>query len=177
MTDTILQSKGDTGECEDVLHVADIDLRSLTSLLSRYGLVLKPVKPGGEIPGSFWGDSEAGLIGSELLVRDDTPLHSLLHEACHYICMDHGRRQGVHTNAGGDYDEENAVCYLQVLLADHVEQFGRQRMLKDMDRWGYTFRLGSAQAWFEKDADDALAYLLRLDLVDARQRPTFQLRQ
>ena len=31
-------------------------------------------------PGSYWGDSEAGLRGNALYVRADTPLHSLLHE-------------------------------------------------------------------------------------------------
>ncbi|HBE93073.1 MAG TPA: hypothetical protein DDW55_11305, partial [Gammaproteobacteria bacterium] len=91
--------------------------------LANYGLVLKTVAAGNEIPGSFWGDEEAGLIGNELLVRADTPLHSILHEACHYVCLDQARRDGLHTDAGGDYDEENAVCYLQTLLADHIEQF------------------------------------------------------
>jgi hypothetical protein len=28
-----------------------------------------------------------------------------------------------------------------------------------LDAWGYTFRLGSARAWFERDAEDALAAL------------------
>ena len=31
-----------------------------------------------------------------------------------------------------------------------------------MDAWGYTFRLGSARAWFENDADDAFAHLASL---------------
>ena len=109
-------------------------------------------------------------------MRVDTPLHSILHEACHYVCMDKARRNGVHTDAGGDYDEENAVCYLQILLAGYIENFGRQRMFKDMDQWGYTFRLGSAQAWFEKDAEDARLYLQNLGLIDSQDCPTFQLR-
>jgi hypothetical protein len=28
-----------------------------------------------------------------------------------------------------------------------------------MDAWGYSFRLGSARAWFEQDAEDARAFL------------------
>ena len=67
--------------------------------------------------------------------------------------MDAGRRRGLDTDAGGDYDEENAVCYLQILLADELPGFGRARMMADMDAWGYSFRLGSAQAWFERDAE------------------------
>jgi hypothetical protein len=80
-------------------------------------------------------------------------------------------------DAGGDYDEENAVCYLQILLADHIEQFGRSRMFEDMDRWGYTFRLGSAQTWFEGDADDALAWLSQKNLINKQQEPNWTLRK
>ena len=162
---------------DDVLRLADIGIASVSCMLSNYGLTLNIIKTGDEIPGSYWGDEEAGLIGNELLVRADTPLHSVLHETGHYVCMDQTRRDGLDTNAGGDYDEENAVCYLQILLADHLEKFGRQRMFRDMDRWGYTFRLGSAQAWFERDAGDAHAYLLNLGLIDQSGGPTFKLRE
>ena len=31
--------------------------------------------------------------------------------------------------------------------------------MADMDAWGYTFRLGSAHAWFEHDAEDAREFL------------------
>ena len=65
--------------------------------------------------------------------------------------------------------EESAVCYLQILLADQIAGFGRARMLADMDAWGYTFRLGSAQAWFEQDATDARDWLLQNRLIDARR--------
>ncbi|MEE4329462.1 MAG: hypothetical protein V2J10_01245 [Wenzhouxiangella sp.] len=119
------------------------------------------VPPTERIPGSFWGEPEAGLIGNRLFARDDSPIHSVLHEACHYICMDPTRRAGLHTNAGGDYEEENAVCYLQILLADQITGFGRDRCMSDMDAWGYSFRLGSARAWFERDAEDAREWLYR----------------
>jgi len=177
MKETILQSNQQVVDHENVLRLIDVDTTSVSALLSRYGLVLTIVPADSEIPGSFWGDEEAGLIGSELLVRGDTPLHSVLHETCHYICMDQHRREGLDTDAGGDYDEENAVCYLQILLADHIEQFGRLRMFKDMDRWGYTFRLGSAQAWFERDAEDAHAWLLQRKLIDRQSQPRRVLRK
>lgn len=162
---------------DDVLRLTETDIKSLSSLLSAYGLSLEFVEKNNDIPGSFWGDEEAGLIANKLLVREDTPVHSVLHEACHYVCMDQSRRRGVDTDAGGDYDEENAVCYLQILLADHLSGFSSQRMFKDMDRWGYTFRLGSAQTWFEKDAEDALAWLEQNDLLDATQKPNWNLRK
>jgi len=177
MNETILRSSHKTEANDDVLRLADVEPESVAGLLANYGLVLKTVAAGNEIPGSFWGDEEAGLIGNELLVRADTPLHSILHEACHYVCLDQARRDGLHTDAGGDYDEENAVCYLQILLADHIEQFDRQRMFKDMDRWGYTFRLGSAQAWFERDADDARAWLSQRGLINKEQEPCWTLRK
>lgn len=159
-----------------VLTVGELGLAPLSDLLRVYGLVCEQVTDRAAIPGSFWGDSEAGLAGNRLLVRADTPVHSALHEACHYICMSTDRREGLHTDAGGDYDEENAVCYLQILLAGRLHDVGRTRLMHDMDAWGYSFRLGSARAWFERDADDARRWLLGHGLIDAAQQPTGRLR-
>jgi hypothetical protein len=147
-------------------------LDALTRLLSRYRLEPVAVAPGDTIPGSYWGESEAGLIANRIYFRPDTPLHSVLHEACHFICMDNARREQLARDAGGDYDEENAVCYLQILLADEFERTSSSQMCRDMDAWGYTFRLGSAQAWFEQDADDARRWLLAHRIIDEGGRPT-----
>ena len=147
-----------------------------TRLFERFGLKVCEAAPEAEIPGSYWGESEAGIVGNRLHLRPDTPLHSALHEACHYICMDQARRDVLHTDAGGDYAEEDAVCYLQVLLADEISGFGRARMFSDMDAWGYTFRLGSARAWFEEDAQDAHHWLRRYGLIDEGDRPTWRVR-
>jgi hypothetical protein len=160
-----------------VLRYADADQPALTGLLHRYGIEVLQVEAGAAIPGSFWGDEEAGLMGNRLLLRPDTPVHSALHEACHFICMDPTRRAQLDTNAGGDYDEENAVCYLQILLAGCLPGFGAARMMSDMDAWGYSFRLGSAQAWFEQDAADARQTLLHWQLIDQALQPTFRLRE
>lgn len=143
----------------DVLRLADIDPAALRALFGTRGLSIEWLAADADIPGSYWGESEAGLIGDTLHVRPDTPLHSALHEACHWLCMDAGRRAGLHTDAGGDDSEECAVCYLQILLADRLPGVGRARLLQDMDAWGYSFRLGSAAAWFETDAEDARAWL------------------
>ena len=128
------------------------------------------------MPGSYWGESEAGLRGNELFVRPDTPLHSLLHELSHFVCMSEARRSGLDRDAGGDDAEECAVCYLQILLADQFAGFGRDRMLADMDAWGYTFRLGSARAWFEQDAADACIWLRANGVVNDMGQPSFALR-
>lgn len=161
----------------DVLRCDALHLPALQHLLARYGLEVRDIPEQQTIPGSFWGDAEAGLVGNILYVRGDTPIHSALHEACHYICMDSARRDQLHTDAGGDYSEENAVCYLQILLADHLVMMGRVRMWADMDAWGYSFRLGSAQAWFEQDAEDARQWLLTEQLIDFQEQPTWQVRK
>ncbi len=151
--------------------------QSLIQILNRYQLTVVSVENDAHIPGSYWGESEAGLIDNQLYIRPDTPLHSALHEACHFICMDPHRRDALDTDAGGDFDEENAVCYLQILLADYFSATHRKQMCADMDDWGYTFRLGSAQAWFEKDAADAKSWLLRHHIIDHNDQITWQMRQ
>jgi hypothetical protein len=45
-----------------------------------------------------------------------------------------------------------------------------------MDAWGYTFRLGSARAWFERDATDACIWLRENGVTDGMDQPTFALR-
>jgi hypothetical protein len=90
--------------------------------------------------------------------------------------MDGERRRRLHRDAGGDDLEEAGVCYLQILLADHLPGVGRNRLMRDMDAWGYSFRLGSAQAWFEYDAEDARAWLIDHGLVTATDNPVFELR-
>jgi hypothetical protein len=148
-----------------VLLYGEINKPAFRELMQKYRMDVIDAETGKDIPGSFWGDEEAGLIENRLYLRDDTPVHSALHEACHYICMDQQRRDGLHTNAGGGYDEENGVCFLQILLADFVPEMGRDRMFSDMDEWGYSFRLGSARSWFEEDAEDALEWLRTYQLI------------
>jgi hypothetical protein len=160
-----------------VLLLKSIDRLDLLVLLDRYRLDLVLVAPAEVIPGSHWGEREAGLIGSKLYARFDTPLHSILHESAHFICMTPERRAGLHTDAGGDDAEECAVCYLQILMAQALANIGAQRMFADMDEWGYSFRLGSARKWFTEDADDARQWLLRYGLIDDRSGITYALRQ
>jgi hypothetical protein len=150
-----------------MLRVGGLDRTALALLLSRYGLDLRLVAVGEDIPGSYWGESEAGLKGSTLYLRFDTPLHSALHEASHFICMTPERRAGLDTDAGGNDIEECGVCYLQLLLATQLPQCGFARACADMDEWGYSFRLGSTRAWFEQDADDARQWLQSMGVVDA----------
>jgi len=156
-----------------VLTLGAIDRTPLFVMLDRYGLELRLVAPQEIIPGSYWGEREAGLVGASILARLDTPIHSVLHEAAHFVCMTPERRAGLDTDAGGDHQEENAVCYLQILLASLLPNVGRDRMFEDMDAWGYTFRLGSAAAWFCDDASDAHAWLVAHGLVDAQGLPTY----
>ena len=160
----------------DVVRVGTEPESSVLALTRRFGVDLRHLSRDEVLPGSYWGDSEAGLRGNTLYVRADTPLHSLLHELSHFVCMTAERRAGLDRDAGGDDAEECAVCYLQILLADELPQLGRERMFVDMDAWGYTFRLGSSRAWFERDATDACAWLRESGLIDEAIKPTFRLR-
>jgi hypothetical protein len=154
-------------ESPAVLTLADIGFDVARTLLARHGLTLVEVAAGEAIPGSYWGDSEAGVIADHVHARTDTPVHSLLHEACHLIVAPADRRPHIHTDASDSQAEEDATCYLQIVLADDLPGVGRARVMADMDAWGYTFRLGSASTWFERDAEDARAWLLQRGLISA----------
>lgn len=148
---------------------------ALEALLGRYGLPLTWVPNGEPIPGSYWGETEAGLRDGRLHLRHDTPLHSALHEAGHFLCMDPSRRTRLDTDAGGDFAEEDAVCYLQVVLAEALG-VSRDAACADLDAWGYTFRLGSAGAWLGADAEDARDWLVRHGLVAPDGHLTYRAR-
>lgn len=156
-----------------VLRLADIREADAHALLARYGLSLERVSDGQPIPGSFWGDEEAGIIGTRVYARGDTPVHSLLHESGHLIVLPAERRAQVHTDATDSIEEEDATCYLQIVLADALPGVGRQRLMADMDAWGYSFRLGSAAAWFGHDAENARLWLIEHRLLDEQGQPLF----
>ena len=151
----------------DVLTLAEIAFEDAAALLAGYGLQLVRVADGEPIPGSYWGEAEAGIIGNTVYARADTPVHSLLHEAGHLIVLPPERRAQVHTDATDSIAEEDAVCVLQGLLGDALPGVGRARVWADMDAWGYTFRLGSAQAYVERDATEAWNWLREHGLVGA----------
>lgn len=156
-----------------VMRLDAIGFDAPAALLARYGLQLLCVESGTAIPGSFWGDDEAGIIGTTVYARGDTPVHSLLHEAGHLIVLPAERRAFVHTDATDSIAEEDATCYLQIVLADELPGVGRLRLMTDMDAWGYSFRLGSTQAWFEQDAENARQWLVEHGLLDTQGRPVF----
>ena len=153
-----------------MLTLVDIGWDDAAALLARYGLTLERIAAGAPIPGSFWGEPEAGVIGTTVHARDDTPVHSLLHEACHLIVAPDERRVIIHTDASDSHAAEDATCYLQIVLAEELPGVGSARCMDDMDAWGYTFRLGSTRAWFERDAEDARAWLTARGLLHVAQR-------
>jgi hypothetical protein len=162
---------------KQVLRLSDVTPKEIEVLLKKYGLHLTLSPLDEDIPGSFWGDEEAGLIRNKVYARADTPIHSILHESCHYICMSASRRESLHTNAGGTQDEENAVCYLQLLLCNEISTISAERMMEDMDTWGYNFMLGSCKAWFEQDAKESSQWLIDNNILSEYEVPTYFLRQ
>ncbi len=161
---------------DSVLSCSDIAADAVDRLLGRYGIAVEWLAAGAPITGSFWGEPEAGIVGQQAFVRPDTPVHSLLHEVCHIICMTPERRDSLDGDAGSDDLEESAVCYLQVILADYLPGVGRQRLMQDMDAWGYSFRRGSTERWFLEDADDARAWLINEGVLLSTGEAVFKLR-
>ena len=152
-------------QAASVATLAQVDPAAVQLLLARHALALVVVPDGAPIPGSYWGEPEAGIIGATVYARGDTPVHSLLHEACHLIVLPPQRRAAVHTDATDSVAEEDATCYLQIVLAAELPGVGSARLMRDMDAWGYTYRLGSTRAWFEQDAEDARAWLVERKLL------------
>jgi len=153
-----------------VLTLADIGFETPRALLARYKLDLIQVENSEAIPGSFWGECEAGVIGHVVYARSDTPVHSLLHEAGHLIVLPEEKRAEVHTDATDSVAEEDAVCVLQAILGDELPGVGRERIWDDMDEWGYTFRLGSAKAYFKNDAANAFQFLIDKQIITPDHR-------
>ena len=68
----------------------------------------------------------------------------------------------------------------QVLLCDinaDMLRVGRDRLMLDMDAWGYSFRLGNTRDWFQTDAEDAAEFLKNHGLLNAAGETTFRLRE
>lgn len=158
-------------------RLKNIQSDAMRPLFDRYQLQLHEVSSNNEIPYSFWGTPEAGRQQSILYARADTPIHSLLHEACHFICMPPSLRHQPSIDAGGTAEEEDACCYLQLILSDYVPGFNQHIHLHDMNIWGYNFRLGSSARWFYADSDDARDWLIRHNIIDEKNQPTWALRQ
>ena len=159
-----------------MLLLSTTDRRAVTRLLAGYGLDLRLVAAAEPIPGSYWGESEAGLHGSMLFARLDTPLHSILHEAAHYICMTPERRAGLYRDAGGDDAEESAVCYLQILLADGWPSRARADLSRIWIGGATVFVWGPPGPGSSRMPRDARSWLIERGLIDEGSRPTGVLR-
>ncbi|NOR52296.1 MAG: hypothetical protein GQ470_06710, partial [Gammaproteobacteria bacterium] len=66
--------------------------------------------------------------------------------------------------------------YLEITLANYIPEYDSEQLMNDMDCWGYTFRLGSAKAWFEQDAEDTRQWLIEHRLLNHQGKPTWKLR-
>jgi len=159
-----------------MVYYKNLNSDSIKALVSNYGIQINCSDPGVAIPHSFWGAPEAGRIHEQLYIRVDTPIHSLLHEACHYVCMSAEQRKLTQMDAKGSAMEENATCYLQILLSDYIKEYSRTQLMEDMDVWGYSFRLGSALAWFNRDTEEVRQWLISHLIINTQDKPTWKLR-
>lgn len=159
-----------------MVYFENITNGSICKVLNRYDLVLNTVAPYTNIPYSFWGAPEAGRKNNQLYVRFDTPLHSILHEVSHYVCMSQNQRCLNSYDAGGGVFEENATCFLQILLSDHICGYNRTQQMQDMDNWGYNFRLGSSSSWFQQDTEETRQWLQNFNIIDKCCNITWKLR-
>ena len=157
----------------DVLRLGAGFEDAVAALLAGWGLELGVVADGAPIPFSYHGEPEAGLEERRVWVRADTPLHSVLHEACHALCMDGARRGALARDAGGDFRRGKR----RLLPADPARRpaarRGRGAAARGHGSLGAT-RSGSARArrWFESEADDARRWLVQHGLTDDAGRPT-----
>jgi hypothetical protein len=150
--------------------------KSSVALLRAYGLNLIWVEKGLPIPFSYFGAPEAGIYKNNIFARQDTPLHSLLHESSHVICMESDRRVRLASDANGDFIEENCVLFLQIILAKQLG-LSENDICQDMDSWGYSFRLGSALAWYKNDANECMEQLITWGILDHNRLPTYLMRR
>ncbi len=80
-----------------------IDTKFICPVPNHYGLALHQVAKRSKIPYRFWGSPQAERRNNQLYVRFDTPVHSILHEACHFslyaknvaLSRSHKRSRGV----------------------------------------------------------------------------------
>ena len=159
-----------------MFHYSELKNDALRPILSAYSMRIIELAENQDIPYSFWGETEAGRLGNTLYVRVDTPLHSVLHELCHYICMPATERTKDLVDAAGSAAEENACCFLQIILAEFIDGYDQSRLFQDMDAWGYSFRLGSAIRWYTEDAEDTREWLIEKHILLANNQPSWQLR-
>ncbi len=70
-------------------------------------------------------------------------MYDLIHQFIQYsmkhvtlVCMPKMWRYLDHTNAAGGVMQEIAICYLQILLSDHIDGFHRTLHMTDVDDGG-----------------------------------------
>ena len=112
------------------------------------------------------------MIGARVYARLDTPVHSVLHESAHFICMTPERRAGLTPMRAATMGKRTPCATCRSCWPDRLPNVGQDRICRDMDDWGYSFRLGSAAKWFAEDAEDTRRWLIGHGLIDGEGRIT-----
>ena len=132
----------------------DIGFDDVAALLARYGLAARARRRRRADPRQLLGRTRSRPDRPRVHARDDTPVHSLLHEAAHLIVLPPERARRAYRRHRFGRGRRRR---LRAAVAARRRPARRRprALMADMDAWGYTFRLGSARAYFERDAEDA----------------------
>ncbi len=142
-----------------------------------YGARLERVPAGAAIPGSYWGDTEAGLdrqhrVRARRHARAFVPARALsLHlHGRRAPCRARDRRRRHATTRSA----ASATC--RCCSPSGSTASAQRAACATWTRGATRFREGSARAWFDGDGAHARAWLLDHGLVDSAGQPTLRLR-
>lgn len=124
-----------------------------------FDLWFECVVDGELIFGSFWGDEEVGIIGIIVYVCGDMLVYLLLYEVCYLIVLLLECCVVVYIDVIDLIEEEDVICYLQIVLVDVFLGVGCDWLMVDMDVWGYLFWFGLICVWFEQDVENVCQFL------------------
>jgi len=121
-------------------------MRVLTAVSPAPGALLTRTAGAGKVADDAPIRAATGRRGrhraGQVYARADTPVHLVLHEAGHIICMDAARRARLGHDAAASTPKKTRFL-LQIVLAGNWRL--TSAICADMDAWATPFRLGRSQ--------------------------------
>ncbi len=161
-----------------VTRFSDSDRHSLALLLNRYGLVPELVGFKNGNPGFILGGrgSRGWWETNSCCVKTPRCIPCCMRPVTTFAWTKRGALAWIPMQAA-IMTKRMPSAIFKYYWPMNCRDLAVEQMLSDMDAWGYTFRLGSARAWFEEDAGDARAWLLSAGIISASGKPTFKIRE